>query len=81
MRHEAQFHIPRRAGRDWRYISRSDGLPGAERCMGTVACQETSGHAQAYGVACWGICMTWRKLYCLKPNLQEAHSHARRKDA
>jgi hypothetical protein len=24
------------------------------------------------GVMCWGICMTWRKLYCLKPNLQEA---------
>jgi hypothetical protein len=20
----------------------------------------------------WGICVTWRKLYCLKPNLQEA---------
>ena len=39
---------------------------------GTIACQETSGHAQAYGVMRWGICMTWRKLYCLKPNLQKA---------
>ena len=31
LRHEAQFHMPRQAGRDWRHISRSDGLPGAER--------------------------------------------------
>ena len=29
----------------------------------------------------WGICMTRRKLDCLKPNLQEAQWHARRKDA
>jgi hypothetical protein len=39
--------------------------------MGTAACQETSGHAQAYGVRCWEIRMTWRKLNCLKPNLQK----------
>jgi hypothetical protein len=48
---------------------------------GKIACQETSDQAQAYGVMRWGICMTWRKLYCLKPNLQKAQSHARRKDA
>jgi len=30
---------------------------------------------------CWGICMTWRKLDCLKPNLQKAQFDARRKDA
>ena len=31
LRHEVQCYIPRRAGRDGRYISGSDGLPCAER--------------------------------------------------
>jgi len=46
--------------------------PEPKGLAGTIACQETSDRAQAYGVMRWGICMTWRKLDCLKPNLQEA---------
>jgi hypothetical protein len=55
--------------------------PEPKGFTGKIACQETSGHAQAYGVMRWGICMTWRKLDCLKPNLQKAQFDARRKDA
>ena len=47
----------------------------------TIACHETDGHAQAYGVTRQGIRATWRKLDCLKPNLQKVQLHARRKDA
>ena len=43
--------------------------------------QETSGHAQAYGVPRWGIRVIRRKLDCLKPNLQKVQQHTRRKDA
>jgi hypothetical protein len=47
----------------------------------TIACQETDGHAQASGMTRQGIRATWRKLNCLKPNLQEVQLHAHRKDA
>jgi hypothetical protein len=43
--------------------------------------QETGSSAQAYGTACRGIRVIWRKLYCLNPNLQKAQMDARRKDA
>jgi hypothetical protein len=33
--------------------------------------EETGGQAQAYGVACRGIRVIWRKLDCLNPNLQK----------
>ena len=49
--------------------------------MGTIACQETGGRAQAYGAACREIRAIWRKLDCLKPSLQKVQSDARRKDA
>jgi SRSO17 transposase len=38
---------PVQPGGTWREVSGSDGLPSAERLMGTRACQETSGRAQA----------------------------------
>ncbi len=58
-----------------------DGLPGPERDKGKIACQQTSGRAQAYGAVRWGARVIWRKLDCLNPNLQKAQNDARRKDA
>ena len=52
----------------------------AERLKGTRACQETSGRAQAYGTVRWETRVIWRKLDCLKPNLQKMQLHIRRKD-
>src|SRR5207249_2053896 len=46
--------FPAQPGGTWREVSGSDGLPGAERLMGTRACQETSGRAQALGAVRWG---------------------------
>jgi hypothetical protein len=37
--------------------------------------------AEAYGAACRGTCVIWRKLDCLNPSLQKAEVDARRKDA
>jgi hypothetical protein len=39
--------IPGSAGRDWRDISGSDGLPGCRKAKGTRACQQTTGRVQA----------------------------------
>jgi predicted transposase YbfD/YdcC len=39
--------IPCSAGRDWRDISGSDGLPGCRKAKGTRACQQTTGRVQA----------------------------------
>jgi len=39
--------IPGPAGRDWRNISGSDGLPGCRKAKGTRACQQTIGRVQA----------------------------------
>jgi len=47
---------------------------------GTVACQKTSGRAQMSGTARWEARVIWRKLDCLKPNLQEMEVHIHRKD-
>jgi len=51
--------FPAQPGGTWREVSGSDGLPGAERLMGTRACQETSGRAQALGAVRWGTRATW----------------------
>jgi transposase InsO family protein len=72
---------PAQPGGTRREVSGSDGLPKAERLMGTRACQETRGRAQAYGPVLWGTRVTGRKLDCLNPNLQEMEVHIRRKDA
>ena len=51
--------FPAQPGGTWREVSGSDGLPGAERLMGTRACQETSGRAQELGAVRWGTRATW----------------------
>ena len=55
--------------------------PAPKGNTGTIACQKTSGHAQAYGVTRQGIRAIRPKLDCLKPNLQKVQPNARRKDA
>ena len=57
-----------------------NGLPGCRKVKGTRACQETSGRVQGSGTACWGTRVIWRKLDCLKPNLQTMQVPIRRKD-
>ena len=43
----------------------------SEKTEGKIACQETGSRAQAYGAACRGIRVIWRKLDCLNPNLRK----------
>ncbi len=52
-------------------ISGSDGLPESEKCREQQHARKPAAHAQAYGVACRGTRVTWRKLDCLNPNLQK----------
>jgi hypothetical protein len=49
LRREALRHIPGLAGKDWRDVLGSDGLPDAERLRGKIACQETGGRVQVSG--------------------------------
>jgi hypothetical protein len=72
---------PVQPGGTRREVPGSDGLPKAERLMGTRACQETGGRAQAYGPVLWETRVIGRKLDCLNPNLQRMEVHIRRKDA
>jgi len=72
---------PAQPGGTRREVPGSDGLPDAERLMGTRACQLTRGRVQASGTVLWGTRVTWRKLDCLNPNLQKMEVHIRRKDA
>ena len=51
-----------------------DGKP-----EGDNACQESDGRAQAYGTVRYGTRVTWLKLDCLNPDLQQARMSARRK--
>ena len=71
---------PVQPGGTRREVPGSDGLPDAERLMGTRACQQTGGRVQAYGTVLWGTRVTWRKLDCLNPSLQKMEVHIRRKD-
>ena len=72
---------PVQPGGTRREVPGSDGLPDAERLMGTRACQQTRDRVQAYGTVLWGTRVTWRKLDCLNPSLQKMEVHIRRKDA
>jgi len=47
---------------------------------GNKACQQTAGRVQALGTVLWGTRVIWRKLNCLKPNLQLMELRVRRKD-
>jgi hypothetical protein len=40
------------------------------KVKGTIACQESSNRAQAYGAVCCGARVIWLRLDCFNPNLQ-----------
>ena len=56
-------------------------LTRSRKVKGTTACHPTSGRVQADGTGCWETRVIWRKLDCLKPNLQKVQSPTRRKAA
>jgi hypothetical protein len=72
--------FPVQPGGTRREVPGPDGLPGFRKVKGTAACQETSGRAQSSGTARWEARAIWRKLDCLKPNLQRMQVPIRRKD-
>ncbi len=71
LRREAPCCIPGLAGRDLEDIPGSDGLLKIRKVKGTIACQETSGRADAYGRGAGKTRVIWLKLHCLNPNLQK----------
>src|SRR5260370_6341224 len=71
LRREASCCIPGLAGRNLEDIPVSDGLLKIRKVKGTIACQETSGRADAYGRRAGKTRVIWPKLYCLNPNLQK----------
>jgi hypothetical protein len=71
LRREASCCIPGLAGRNLEDIPGSDGLLKIRKVKGTIACQETSGRADAYGRRAGKTRVIWLKLHCLNPNLQK----------
>ena len=71
LRREAPCCIPGLAGRNLEDIPGSDGLLKIRKVKGTIACQETSGRADAYGRSAGKTRVIWPKLNCLNPNLQK----------
>jgi hypothetical protein len=71
LRREAPCCIPGLAGRNLEDIPGSDGLLKIRKVKGTIACQETSGRADAYGRGAGKTRVIWLKLHCLNPNLQK----------
>ena len=71
LRRAAPCCIPGLAGRNLEDIPGSDGLLKIRKVKGTIACQETSGRADAYGRRAGKTRVIWLKLYCLNPNLQK----------
>ena len=71
LRREAPCCIPGLAGRNLEDIPGSDGLLKIRKVKGTIACQQTSGRADAYGRSAGKTRVIWPKLYCLNPNLQK----------
>ena len=71
LRREAPCCIPGLAGRNLEDIPGSDGLLKIRKVKGTIACQETSGRADAHGRRAGKTRAIWPKLYCLNPNLQK----------
>ena len=71
LRREAPCCIPGLAGRNLEDIPGSDGLPKIRKVKGTIACQQTSGRADAYGRGAGKTRVIWPKLNCLNPNLQK----------
>ncbi len=79
MRREALCCIPGVAGRNSKEGSWVQWLTRIRKVNGTIACQESGGHAQVSGVRRRGTRVIWRRLDCLKPNLQKMKSRIRRK--
>jgi len=79
LRREALCRIPGAAGRNSKGCSWVQWLTRIRKVKGTIACQESDGHAQVSGVRRRGTRVIWRKLDCLKPNLQKMKSRIRRK--
>jgi len=71
LRREAPCCIPGLAGRNLEDIPGSDGLLKIRKVKGTIACQQTSGCADAYGRSAGKTRVIWPKLNCLNPNLQK----------
>ena len=71
LRREASCCIPGIAGRNLEDIPGSDGLLKIRKVKGTIACQETSGRADARGGRAGKTRVIWLKLNCLNPNLQK----------
>ena len=71
LRREAPCCIPGLAGRNLEDIPGSNGLLKIRKVKGTIACQETSGRADAYGRGAGKTRVIWLKLHCLNPNLQK----------
>ena len=71
LRREAPCCIPGLAGRNLEDIPGSDGLLKIRKVKGTIACQQTSGRADAYGRRAGKTRVIWPKLNCLNPNLQK----------
>ena len=71
LRREAPCCIPGLAGRNLEDIPGSDGLLKIRKVKGTIACQQTSGRADAYGRGAGKTRVIWPKLNCLNPNLQK----------
>ena len=71
LRREAPCCIPGLAGRNLEDIPGSDGLLKIRKVKRTIACQETSGRADAYGRGAGKTRVIWLKLHCLNPNLQK----------
>ena len=70
---------PRRSRRNSKGCSWVQWLTRIRKVKGTIACQESGGHAQVSGVRRRGTRVIWRKLDCLKPNLQKMKRRIRRK--
>ena len=71
LRREASCCIPGLTGRNLEDIPGSDGLLKIRKVKGTIACQETSGRADARGGRAGKTRVIWLKLNCLNPNLQK----------
>ena len=79
LRREAPCRIPGAAGRNSKGCSWVQWLTRIRKVKGTIACQKSDGHAQVSGVRRRGTRVIWRKLDCLKPNLQKMERRIRRK--
>ena len=72
---------PAQLGVTRREVTGSNGSIRIRKVNGTIACQESGGQSQVSGLKCRGTRVIWRKLQCLKPNLQKTQCNVRRKDA